>query len=267
MSRICGYPRAFRRAAEGALAALALLAAGAPSTAAAEATVAVAANFAEPVDTLLKMFGEKTGHEVTVVVGSTGKLYAQIVNGAPFDILLAADQERPKRLAEEDQGEPESVFTYAIGRLTLWSPQPEAVAQDGAETLRDGDFRFVAIANPELAPYGLAAQQTLENLGLWDELQDRMVRGENVAQTFQMVESGNAEIGFVALSYVVSERNENPGSRWDVPAELHEPIRQDAILLQRGTANDAARAFLAFLKTPEAREVIERFGYAVDRVS
>jgi molybdate transport system substrate-binding protein len=246
---------------------LGLLLAMSPGVRAGEATVAVAANFVEPLETLQKMFGEETGHELVVVPGSTGKLYAQIVNGAPFDILLAADQERPEKLAAEDQGEPESVFTYAIGRLTLWSPEPGVVAEDGAKTLREGDFLHLAIANPELAPYGLAAQQTLQNLGLWDGLQDRIVRGENIAQTFQMVESGNAELGFVALSYVASERNRNPGSRWDVPGELHEPIRQDAILLQRGAENEAARAFLAFLKTPEAREVIERFGYAVDRVS
>lgn len=246
---------------------LGLLLAIAPGARAGEATVAVAANFVEPLETLQKMFGEETGHELVVVPGSTGKLYAQIVNGAPFDILLAADQERPEKLAAEDQGEPESVFTYAIGRLTLWSPQPGVVAEDGAKTLRECDFLHLAIANPELAPYGLAAQQTLQNLGLWDGLQDRIVRGENIAQTFQMVESGNAELGFVALSYVASERNRNPGSRWDVPGELHEPIRQDAVLLQRGAKNEAARAFLAFLKTPEAREVIERFGYAVDRVS
>jgi molybdate transport system substrate-binding protein len=267
VSRIGGYSKAFRRAAAGAFAALALIAAAAPGARAAEATVAVAANFAEPLEVLQKMLGEETGHDLVVVSGSTGKLYAQIVNGAPFDVLLAADQERPAKLAEEDQGEPASVFTYAIGRLTLWSPQPDAVAQDGVKTLRDGDFLHLAIANPELAPYGLAAQHTLQNLGLWEELQGRLVRGENIAQTFQMVESGNADLGFVALSYVVSKRNKNPGSRWDVPAELHEPIRQDAILLRRGAANEAAKAFLAFLRSPEAREVIERFGYAVDRVS
>jgi molybdate transport system substrate-binding protein len=128
-------------------------------------------------------------------------------------------------------------------------------------------FRFLAIANPELAPYGLAAQQTLEKLGLWDALQPKLVRGENIGQTFQMVESGNAELGFVALSYVLSGRNQKPGSRWDVPFELYRPIRQDAILLGHGADNQAARAFLAFLKTPEAREVIERFGYGVDRIS
>jgi molybdate transport system substrate-binding protein len=261
------FTRAFRSAAQGMLAALALIAAGAPSTRAAEATVAVAANFVEPLQSLQKMFGEKTGHTLVLVPGSTGKLYAQITNGAPFDVLFAADQERPARLAEEDQGEPDSVFTYAIGRLTLWSADPAVVAGDGAKTLREGDFRFLAIASPELAPYGLAAQQTLEALGLWDEVQAKIVRGENIAQAFQMVESGNAELGLVALSYVLSERNPKPGSRWDVPPDLHEPIRQDAILLAHGVANEAARAFLDFLATPEAREVIERFGYGVDRIS
>jgi molybdate transport system substrate-binding protein len=249
------------------LLALMVIAVTAPAVRAADATVAVAANFAEPVETLAKMFGEKTGHSLSIVTGSTGKLYAQITHGAPFDALLAADRERPERLAKEGQGEAGSVFAYAIGRLTLWSPDPAMVAKNGVATLRAGKFRFLAIANPELAPYGLAAQQTLEKLGLWDALQPKLVRGENIGQTFQMVESGNAEAGFVALSYVLSKRNQKPGSRWDVPFELYRPIRQDAILLGHGADNQAARAFLAFLKTPEAREVIERFGYGVDRIS
>jgi molybdate transport system substrate-binding protein len=249
------------------LLALMVTGAAAPAARAAEVTVAVAANFAEPVETLAKMFREKAGHSLSIVTGSTGKLYAQIINGAPFDVLLAADQERPERLAKEGQGEAGSVFTYAIGRLTLWSPDPAMIAKNGAATLRAGKFRFLALANPELAPYGVAAQQTLEKLGLWDELQPKLVRGENIGQTFQMVESGNAELGFVALSYVLSGRNQKPGSRWDVAFELYQPIRQDAILLGHGADNQAARAFLAFLKTPEAREVIERFGYGVDRIS
>ncbi|MGH6944838.1 MAG: molybdate ABC transporter substrate-binding protein [Geminicoccaceae bacterium] len=234
---------------------------------AAEATVATAANFAAPVEKLSELFKNETGHEIAVVIGSTGQLYAQITNGAPFDVLLAADQERPKRLADEGQGEASSLFTYAIGRLALWSSDPDVIAKDGTSTLRAGDFRHLAIAKPELAPYGAAAQQTLEALGLWDRVQDKIVQGENIGQTFQMVATGNAELGFVALSYVLDPGNTTPGSRWDVPVELYAPIRQDAILLKHGASNEAARAWLTFLRSPQALEVIQGFGYGVDRPS
>lgn len=226
-----------------------------------EATVAIAANFAEPMAKLQALFEQQSGHELRLVVGSTGKLYAQITQGAPFDVLLAADRERPERLQAEGFAVADSRFTYALGRLTLWSADPGLI--EGEKALRAGTFRHLAIANPKLAPYGLAAKQTLEALGLWQDLRPKVVQGENVGQTFQMVLTGNAELGLVALSYVTSERNATPGSRWDVPADLHEPIRQDAVLLQRGADNPAARAFLAFLRQPEAQAVIERFGYAI----
>jgi molybdate transport system substrate-binding protein len=248
----------------GVLAAAMVLAAGASGAAQAEeATVAIAANFAEPMERLQAMFEEQSGHDLTPVIGSTGKLYAQITNGAPFDVLLAADQERPARLVEEEHAVADSRFTYAVGRLALWSADADLIGEGGGAVLRRGAFDHLAIANPELAPYGRAARQTLEALGLWDDLSPKIVQGENIGQTFQMVATGNAELGLVALSYALSERNATPGSRWDVPAELHEAIRQDAVLLAHGSDSPAATGLLAFLRSPEAQAVIERFGYAI----
>jgi len=235
----------------------------APAARAEQATVAVAANFAEPLETLQGLFEERTGHIITVVSGSTGKLYAQIAHGAPYDLLLAADAERPARLAEEGLGVAASRFTYAIGRLALWSPDPARVTDD-LETVLRRPFRHLAIANPALAPYGAAARETLAALGLWQALEPKLVRGENVAQAFQMVATGNAELGLVALAYVRSPRNPAPGSHRAVPPHLHAPIRQDAILLARAADNAAAHAFMDFLRSPEAAAVIERFGYAAE---
>jgi len=229
-----------------------------------EAAVGVAANFTEVVERLEERFERETGHTLTISVGSTGKLYSQIANGAPFDVLLAADQARPERLEEEGLAVAGSRFTYATGRLTLWSPEPGRVGADGAATLREGDFRLLAIANPELAPYGAAARQTLEKLGLWETLRDKLVMGETIGQAHAMVASGNAELGFVALSYVRSPRNETPGSRWDVPVGLYAPIHQDAVLLKRAAGNAAAKGFLEFLKSAETRALIESYGYAVE---
>ena len=229
-----------------------------------EAVVAVAANFTEVAERLEADFERDSAHTLTFVVGSTGKLYAQIAHGAPFDAFLSADRASPERLEKEGLAVAGSRFTYATGRLTLWSREPGRVGADGAATLRRGEFRLLAIANPELAPYGEAARQTLENLGLWRSLQGKVVMGETVGQAHAMVASGNAELGFVALSYVLSPRNETPGSRWDVPAELYEPIRQDAVLLKRAAGNPAARGFLAFLRSAEARTVIEGYGYRVE---
>ena len=239
----------------------ALSAAG--SAAAEEAIVAVAANFSEVVERLEADFERDSGHRLTVAVGSTGKLYAQIAHGAPFDVFLAADQARPERLEREGLAVAGSRFSYAIGRLTLWSPEPDRVGGDGAATLREG-FRLLAIAHPDLAPYGAAAQQTLESLGLWTGLEGRTVRGETVGQTYAMVASGNAELGFVALSHVLSPRGNRSGSRWDVPAEHHAPIRQDAVLLARAAGNPAARGFLDFLRGAEAKALIESYGYRVE---
>jgi molybdate transport system substrate-binding protein len=242
---------------------LLLLSLAAPA-AAEEAIVAVAANFTEVVEGLETAFERDSGHTLSVVAGSTGKLYAQIANGAPFDVFLSADQERPERLEKEGLAVAGTRFTYATGRLTLWSPEPRCVGSDGAATLRQGKFRLLAIANPELAPYGTAAKQTLEKLGLWERFKDRIVMGETIGQAHAMVASGNAELGFVALSSVLSPRTETKGSRWDVPPDLHAPIRQDAVLLSRAAGNAAARGFLAFLRSDKAKALIESYGYSIE---
>jgi molybdate transport system substrate-binding protein len=229
-----------------------------------EAVVAVAANFLEVAERLAADFERDRGHALRFVAGSTGKLYAQIAHGAPFDAFLAADQERPARLEREGLAVAGSRFTYAGGRLALWSREPGRVGADGAATLRQGKFRLLAIANPDLAPYGAAAKQTLQKLGLWERFGGRIVMGETIGQAHVLVASGNAELGFVALASVLSPRNATRGSRWDVPAHLHAPIRQDAVLLLRGARNPAARGFLAFLRSPRAQAVIAAHGYGVE---
>jgi molybdate transport system substrate-binding protein len=229
-----------------------------------EAVIAVAANFSEVAERLAKDFERESGHRLTFVAGSTGKLYAQIVNGAPFDAFLAADQESPARLEKDGLAVAGSRFTYATGRLTLWSSEPARIGRDGAATLRQGTFRRLAIANSALAPYGAAAQQTLESLGLWKRFKDRIVMGQTIGQAHALVASGNAELGFVALSSVLSPRNETRGSRWDVPSDLHEPIRQDAALLARSAGNPAARGFLGFLRSAKAKAVMATYGYGVE---
>ncbi len=228
------------------------------------ALAAVAANFAEAAERLTADFGRATEHEVTVAAASTGKLYAQIRNGAPFDVFLAADRRRPELLEQAGATVPGSRVTYAVGRLTLWSPNAKLIGNDGRKTLQEAKFRRLALANPELAPYGAAARRTLAALGLYDALRSRIVTGENIGQTYALAATGNAEVGLVALSYVLSPRNELRGSRWDVPQRLHDPIRQDAVLLRRGKSNGAARAFLDYLQTSAARQVIQSFGYAVE---
>jgi molybdate transport system substrate-binding protein len=229
-----------------------------------DAVVAVAANFKDAMDRLEMEFESSSNHRLTVAIGSTGKLYAQIVNGAPFDAFLAADQERPKRLEVERKAAAGSRFTYAVGRLALWSADPAQVGKDGVTTLRAGAFRRLAIANPDLAPYGAAAMDVLRALELEGTLKPKLVMAENIGQTFAFIASGNAELGFVALSYVLSPQNDTQGSRWEVPAELHTPIRQDAVLLSRAAQNGAAASFLDFLKSAAARETIVQFGYGSD---
>ncbi len=242
------------------LACLALsLAAFVPRAFAEEALVAVAANFAAPMEALEAAFEKESGHALTVSIGATGKLYAQIANGAPFDILLAADAERPERLEAEGRAVAGSRFTYAVGRLALWSADPALIGEDGAALLREGKFRRLAIANPDLAPYGAAAMEVLEGLGLAGTLRPRIVMGENIGQAFAMVASANAELGFVALSQIAGD---DRGSRWIPPSDSYAPIRQDAVLLARAAENEAALAFLAYLKSDEARAVVEKYGYA-----
>jgi len=223
-----------------------------------EAVVAVASNFLETARALETAFEASSGHQLTIVSGSTGHLYAQVVNGAPFDVLLAADQERPRLLAASGQGEAESEFTYATGRLALWSRDPGRVDDATLVGLADLDFRWFAIADPEIAPYGTAARQVLENLHVWDLLLPRLVRGKNVAQAFAIVETQNAELGLIALCQALSW--DGPASYRAVAAELHDPIRQDAILLRRAAGNPAATAFITFLQSPAAAHIIERCG-------
>ncbi len=236
----------------------------APQAPAAEATVAVASNFVHPIEALETLFAAHTGHRLRISSGSTGQLYAQILSGAPYDLFLAADQHRPRLLEERGLTVPGSRFTYAVGLLTLWSADAGRIDEAGPAVLRRGDFRHLAIANPELAPYGLAARQVLQAFGLWDALAPRLVRGQSIAQAFQFVVTGNAELGFVARSQVLSPRNRTPGSRWDVPESLHAPIRQDAVLLARARDNAAANAFMEFLRSTKAAALIRSFGYDLE---
>lgn len=231
---------------------------------ASDGLIAVAANFGETARTLEARFEETTDHSVTLVIGSTGKLYAQIVHGAPFDAFLAADQRRPALLADEGRAVEGSRFTYAMGRLSLWSADPRRIPLDGAETLAAGEFRRLAMANPRLAPYGAAAAEVLRSLGLLDAMAEKIVMGENVGQVYSMVATGNAELGFVALSQALTMVPADAGSRWDVPTELHSQIRQDAVLLDHGRSNVAAREFLRFLAGAEGAGIIRSFGYDMD---
>jgi molybdate transport system substrate-binding protein len=227
-----------------------------------EARIAVAANFASPAKKLAQDFTRRTGHRLALSSGSTGKFYAQIKNGAPFDALLSADDETPLKMEAERLAVSGTRFTYAIGRLVLWSPQQALV--DKASILRTPAFNRIAIANPRLAPYGAAAKQTMEKLGVWHGMQDKLVQGENIAQTFQFVFTRNADLGFIALSQLHERGQLKAGSHWLVPAELHAALRQDAVLLQHGASNAAARGFLDYLRSPQARELIRAYGYELD---
>ena len=221
--------------------------------------IAVAANFMAPMQQIAPAFEAATGHKLLLSSGSTGKFYAQIKNGAPFDVLLAADDETPARLEQEGAIVAGSRFSYAIGKLVLWSAGSSV--DDKGEVLRAGRFSHLALANPKLAPYGRAAQQTLQALGLWDGLQGKLVMGENIAQTQQFIASGNAELGFVALSQVMRDGRLSGGSVWLVPDKLYEPIRQDAVLLHHGKDNAAARAWLKYLQSDAAKVVMRSYGY------
>lgn len=241
-----------------------LMAAGLAATtlaaAADEVPVAVAANFAAPMRQIAAAFERATGHKAVVALGSTGRFHAQVRSGAPFQVLLAADEKTPVRLEAEGLGVPGTRFTYAVGRLALWSATPGRV-DAGGEILRQGGFDRLAIADPRLAPYGAAAMEVMGQLGLLPQLRPRLVQGESVAQAWQFVASGNAALGFVALSQVQAEGRITQGSAWVVPATLHAPLRQDALLLLPGRDKPAARALLAFLKTDEARAIIRSHGY------
>ena len=225
-----------------------------------EIPVAVAANFTAPMQKIAADFEKETGHKAQLSFGATGKFYAQIQNGAPFEILLAADDETPAKLEKEAAAVAGSRFTYAIGKLVLWSPRAAYVDDQGA-ILKQGDFKHLALANPKLAPYGAAAIETLTALKLLDTVQARFVQAENISQAFQFVSSGNAELGFVALSQVMKDGKISEGSAWLVPANMHTPIRQDAVLLNKGKGKPAAEALLTYLRSEKAQATIKSFGY------
>lgn len=222
-----------------------------------QAMIAVAANFTSAAKELGAAFEKKTGHHVTFSFGSTGQLFTQIAHGAPFDAFLAADQARPERAEADGLGVAGTRFTYAVGRLVLWSADPDLI--DGtSKVLSDATLSHVAIANPATAPYGAAAVETMKGLGVFADLEPRLVEGKNVSQTYQFVATGNAPVGFVAASQVLGN---DTGSSWTVPDDMYVPLRQDAVLLKNGRDNEAAKAFLEFLKGAEAVKMIEGFGY------
>jgi molybdate transport system substrate-binding protein len=229
-----------------------------PSIAHAETvSVAVAANFTKVAEQLAPLFKTETGHDVSYSFGATGQLYTQISQGAPFQVFLAADDQRPAKAVKEDLGVEGSVFTYAVGALALYGGTTDV--SDGEAVLAAGAFDKIAIADPATAPYGAAAMETLDKLGLTSQIEPKLVTGENITQTLQFIETGNAELGFVAASQVVGKTGV-----WIVPESYHAPIRQDAVLLTTGQDSEAAKAFVDFLQGEAAREVIESAGYNVD---
>jgi molybdate transport system substrate-binding protein len=224
-----------------------------------EVSVAVAANFTAPMQKIATEFEKDTGHKVMPSFGATGKFYAQIKNGAPFEMLLAADDETPTKLVKENAAVAGSQFSYAIGKLVLWSAKSAFV--DGAgEVLKTGSFDHLAIANPKIAPYGAAAVEVMKALGVNDALQPKIVTGESITQTYQFISSGNAQLGFVALSQVLKD-GKIEGSSWVIPAKLYSPIRQDVVVLEKGKGKPAAEALLKYLKSDKATVIIKSFGY------
>lgn len=225
-----------------------------------EVQVAVAANFAEPMKQIAAEFEKDTGHKAMLTFGATGKFYAQISHGAPFEVLLAADEETPLKLEKELLAAPGTRFTYAIGKLVLWSASTGYVDSRG-DILKKSTFKHLALANPKTAPYGTAAMATLQQLGVLNSIQPRIVQGENIAQTHQFVATGNAELGFVALSQVFKDGKVRSGSAWIVPDKLYPPIRQDAVVLAKGRNKPATTALAHYLKTDKARAIIKSYGY------
>jgi molybdate transport system substrate-binding protein len=221
--------------------------------------VAVAANFTEPAREIANLFRQKTGHEAILIFGSSGAFFSQITHGAPFQVFLSADEERPRAAVEQGFAVADSLFTYAIGKLALWSRVLDVT--DGKAILAAGKFSKLSIANPNSAPYGAAAVETMKALGVFDALQSKLVQGNSIAQAFQFIDTRNAELGFVALAQLhdVSE-----GTQWLVPENLHSPIRQDAVLLKSAADDEPSKAFLAFLRGPEAHKIIESFGYSLE---
>ncbi len=233
---------------------------GSTLVSATEIRVAVAANFAQTLKEIATVFEKDTGHKVALTQGSTGKLYAQISQGAPFDVLLSADDETPEKLVREGKAVAGTQFTYAVGRLALWSPKSDLV-DDGGQVLKTDKFRFIAIANSRVAPYGRAAVQVMQKLGVLNVIEPRVVQGESITQTFQFVSTGNAQLGFVALSQILENGKIKSGSAWIVPENMHEALKQDAVLLNSAKDNAAATALLSFLKSEKAKKIIAAHGY------
>ncbi|WP_442108074.1 molybdate ABC transporter substrate-binding protein [Pseudomonas sp. NUPR-001] len=227
-----------------------------------EVQVAVAANFTAPIQAIAKDFEKDTGHKLVAAYGATGQFYAQIKNGAPFEVFLAADDSTPAKLESEGDSVKGSRFTYAIGTLALWSAKPGYVDAQG-EVLKKNAFKHLSIANPKAAPYGLAATQVLDKLKLTEATKGKIVEGQNITQAFQFVSTGNAELGFVALSQIYKDGKVSEGSAWIVPASLHEPIKQDALILNKGKDNPAAKALVEYLKGPKATALIKSYGYEI----
>jgi molybdate transport system substrate-binding protein len=225
-----------------------------------EVQVAVAANFTAPMKQIAVEFEKDTGHQALLAFGATGKFYAQITNGAPFEVFLSADDETTARLEKELLTAPGTGFTYAIGKLVLWSAKAGYVDGRG-DVLKKGDFKHLALANPKTAPYGAAAIEIMKQLGVLDSVKPKFVQGENIAQTYQFVATGNAELGFVALSQVFKDGKVISGSAWIVPSKLHAPIRQNAVVLAKGRNNPAAAALVKYLKSDKARSIIKTYGY------
>ncbi|CAG9000430.1 MAG: Molybdate-binding protein ModA [Candidatus Celerinatantimonas neptuna] len=225
-----------------------------------EVKVAVAANFYKPLQVLAQDYQSHHKDKITLSVGSTGKLYAQIVNGAPFDLFLAADQRRPEKLVQGHLAQASSEFTYAKGRLIFWSKQPGLIG-NSANYLKTASFNKLALANPKAAPYGAATVTTLKHLGIYNKLKSKLVYGQNIGQTFSYVSYGNVKQGFVALSQVYRNGKLSSGSGWIIPSSLYNPIRQDAVLLTHAKNSRAAKEFLAYLKSSEAKKTIQSFGY------
>ena len=227
-----------------------------------EVNAAVAANFTAPMQQIAALFEKESGNTVKLSFGSSGKFTSQIKEGAPFDVFLAADEKNPKLLEKEGLAVQGSEFVYALGKLVLWSAKPGFV-DDKGEVLRTGSYNKIAYADPKLAPYGLAAKETLEDMGLWNAVQGKLVTGDSIAQTYQFAASGNAEMAFVALSQVTKDGKVAEGSWWMVPAQMYNPIRQGAVLLTAAKDKAAAQAFLAYLKSDKAVAIIRNFGYAL----
>lgn len=234
----------------------------APATWAATTLVAVASNFTKPMAEIAEAFEKATGHSAKLAFGSSGKFVSQLENGGPFEVFLSADDKSPIKLEQSGLAVAGSRFTYALGKLVLWSATPGFVDDQG-QVLSKGGFKHLALADPKLAPYGAAAVEVLKNRGLFDKLQPMFVQGENIAQTHQFISTGNAELGFIAFSQVIDNGKIAGGSGWIIPKDLYKPIRQDAILLKTGTENPAAPALLEFLKSPEALAIIRKYGYGL----